>query len=620
MKSSRVVGGLNMYCPIQKEQLSQVIRSGWLYPFAWKNPEQAFWQGCNLVFFEKPYYFDQAQDQIWFVVAEDVVTSWQSGKIAYDNEERIIIFESGIPVVLGAAKLVVATESLRDMVVDLMSDYDVVSKWSDQGISSFIYVSTEELHVRTLSSVATNPSMFSEEQRIRTERHRAVALQDLLLSVEAYKAEERYWAKFLDCLQVLRDNKKLLEDEDSPELREAKKLLQQATRCKAEDIHLRMVSDEIARFRLKNCEGDIHKFLVQVLGVTDYTANLPELIYRVLYKMVPQENKRKINVGVRDWLTQQKSFGVWSLLAQLQKKPYDPVIHGDIRSAVKKKVAEEKLPFIRECLLASSQWNFDYGKVSSVIIDVLINDTSNLFGVELLRKGVSEAHRKDMIEKVLNTAKAAGVEQGAISALCDIQQAEQSSFRRYTNLQPEYDKEINSFLAFLLSPLDAKRIREQCSVWKNTDLRLSLIFHAALIGYENLSGSQFHAFWDSIQADRIIADRICSFLIEVENSTGFYSAKQVAELPLTEEKTLERVDLETLKDEKTLSTEQLLPEPDVDILSLIKSSKTGITLATLVKKTSMSEDALMKQLEQLVDTGSISPPSAKKRSWTYRYS
>ena len=88
---------------------------------------------------------------------------------------------------------------------------------------------------------------------------------------------------------------------------------------------------------------------------------------------------------------------------------------------------------------------------------------------------------------------------------------------------------------------------------------------------------------------------------------------------MTEEKTLERVDLETLKDEKTLSTEQLLPEPDVDILSLIKSSKTGITLATLVKKTSMSEDALMKQLEQLVDAGSISPPSAKKRSWTYRY-
>lgn len=609
-----------MYCPIQKEQLNQVIRSGWLYPFAWKNPEQAFWQGCNLVFFEKPYYIDRVQDQIWIVVAEEVVTSWQSGKIAYDNEERIIIFESGIPVVLGAAKLVVATESLRDIVVDLMSDYDVVSKWSDQGVLSFIYVASEELHIRTLSSVATNPSMFSEEQRIRTERHRAVALQDLLLSVEAYKAEERYWAKFFDCLQVLRDNKKLLEDEDSPELREAKKLLQQATRCKAEDIHLRMVSDEIARFRLKNYEGDIHKFLVQVLGVTDYTANLPELIFRVLYKIVPQENKRKINVSVRDWLTQQKSFGVWSLLAQLQKKPYDPVIHGDIRSAVKKKVAEEKIPFIRECLLANSQWNFDYGKVSSVIIDVLINDTSNLFGVELLRKGVSEAHRKDMIEKVLNTAKAAGIEQGAISALCDIQQAEQSSFRRYTNLQPEYDKEVNSFLAFLLSPLDAKRIGEQCSVWKNTDLRLSLIFHAALIGYENLSGSQFHAFWDSIQSDRKIAWRICSFLIEVEKSTEFPSAKHVVDEQLKEENTTEAMSVKNISEEKSLSSEILLPEAEVDILSLVKASKTGITVAALVKKSFLSEAEVTKQLEQYANAGRVSRPGAKKKTWTYIYS
>jgi hypothetical protein len=608
-----------MYCPIQKEQLSQVVRSGWLYPFAWTDPECAFWQGNNLVFFENPYCFDKVQDQIWIVIAEDVVKSWQGGKIGYDNQERIITFESGIPVVLGVAKLVVATEALRDSVIDLMSDYDVVSKWSDQGTRNFIYVLSEELHLRALRSIATNPSMFSEEQRIRTERHRAVALQDLLLSVEAYKAEERYWAKFLDCLQVLRDNKKLLEDEDSPELREAKKLLQQATRYKAENIHLRMVSDEIARFRLKNNEVDIHKFLVQVLGVTDYTANLQELIYRVLYKMVPQEYKKKINVGVRDWLTQQKDFGVWSLLAQLQKKPYDPVIHGDIRSAVKKKVAEEKIPFIREYLLASSQWNFDYGKLSSVIIDVLINDTSNLFGVELLRRGMSETHRKDMVEKVVNTARAVGIEQEAIFALNDIQQAEQSSFRRYTNIPPEYDKEVNSFLAFLLSPLDAKRIGEQCSVWKNTDIRLSLIFHAALIGYENLSGAQFHPFWDSIQSDPKIAERICSYLIEVEKSTAQTTTESVLNKPLNEENRIETMALEMIVDEKSLATEKLLPEPELDILSLIKSSKAGITVAALSKKTLMSEEELMKQLEQLANAGRVSRPSAKKKSWTYIY-
>ena len=609
-----------MYCPIQKEQLSQVIRSSWLYPFAWENPEQAFWQGSNLVFFDKPYYFDQAQDQIWLVVDEDVITSWQSGKIAYDNDERIIIFESGIPVVLGAAKLVVATKSLRDIVVDLMSDYDVVSKWSDQGILSFIDVTSEELHRRTRCLMATNPSMFSEEKRIQTERHRAVALQDLLLSVEAYKAEERYWARFLDCLQVLRDNKKLLEDEDSPELRDAKKLLQQATRCKAEDIHLRMLSDEVARFRLKNFEGDIHKFLVQVLGVTDYTANLPELIYRVLYKMLPRENKRKLNVGVRDWLAQQKDFGVWSLLAQLQKKPYDPVIHGDIRSAVKKKVAEEKIPFIRECLQASSQWNFDYGKVSSVIIDVLINDTTNLTGVELLRRGMSETHRSDIIEKVINDAQANGLEQGLISALIDIQQAAQSSFRRYTHLHPEYDREVNSFLAFLLSPLDAKRIGEQCSVWENTDLRLSLIFHAALIGYENLSGAQFHAFWDSIQSDRKLAERICSFLIEVEKSTEFPPAKRAVDELLKEENTTDAMPIKIISEENSLSSEILLPRAEVDILSLVKASKTGITVAALVKKTDLSEAEVTKQLEQYAHDGRVSRPGAKKKTWTYIYS
>ena len=609
-----------MFCPLQVDQLDSIVGSGWVHPFPWKENCGEFWNKENVVFFDRPYKHSNGNTSgIWLFAEGKVLSSWPGSRITMNENNWAFSFESGIPVVPGIMKISVETLEQREFVLDRLTANDVFSKWSSKCIEDFVQIETSPICAWNFLKIERSSLCHDETTKQRFDRQRGVVLQDLLLSTDSYKSEERYWAKFLDHLQILRDNKKLLVDEDSTELREAKKVLQKATGGKTESFHLNMIRAEIAKHRLTDCEKAIHQFLRQVLGINRFTSDLPDFIYTVLYKSLPEESRRKTNLNVRNWLAQQNSTDVWTLVARMQKNPYDPVIHGDISNVVKTKVSAEKIPFIEECLLKQPQWSCDFSTFASVVVDTLLDNTTNPSGIDLLRKGMSSSHRSEIIETVIKMATENSVKQDIIKSLNEIQEAEKGSFGKYTIQQPIYDVEVNSFLVFLMSPMDAKRIREQCGAWRNCDVRLSLVFHAALLGYGYLAGISFQPFWDAIRKNPLLGEKISLFLFELQKSvqgssmvselTG-ESGKEVAVDPVA--------NLRISAEDPGLNREEkLLPEANVDILILIKKSKDGMTLAALKKHTFISDEMLIEKLEQLAGSGSISRPEGRKKSWNY---
>ena len=607
-----------MFCPIKFEQLSQVARTGWLYPFSWEEGNPPIWESKNIVFFDEPYCSAHAGNGIWIVVDRKNLLAWPGKWMLLNNNQQAVSFESGFPVIPGTLMISVENQVQHEKVVDTLLDDEVFCKWSIKSVKEMVSIEQAPISPWESNTIAKSMILNTDAWERKADRQRAIFLQDLLYQAEFFKLEERHWSKILEHLQILRDNKKLLENEDSIELRETKKILQKATGTKAESIHVQVINEEIANFKLNECEEGIHKFLVKILGIPAPSADLPDLIYHVLYKFLPEASKKKINANVRDWLAKHPEFGVWSLLAQMQKKPYDPVLHGDMRNMVREKAFEEKIPFIQESLLAHHQWNFDISTLASVILDILINDDTDTSGVDLLRKGLSSRHRSDIIDKIVNAAIENGVKRDIISELYEIQQANQTSFTRYTIQPPDYNVEVNSLLVFLMSTLDSKRIQEQCSVWKNTDLRLALMFHAALVGYEFLSGVPFQPFWDAIRSNSMLGEKMGAYLFELETAVTMNPIAIGGATGHQINKESKNISVPRGEEGKTiLPTEKPLLEADADILGLIKRSNTGMTVNALAKRTSLPVEAIIEQLERLEINGLVARPAAKRTSWTY---
>ena len=410
-----------------------------------------------------------------------------------------------------------------------------------------------------------------------------------------------------------------MKEDNSQFLHELKLTLVNATGRQAESIIREYIQEQLQILGLDKHQSSIVQLFQLLYNITPEDTDLTSFLLQRINDNPDSKNSLKIKV--RNWLANKSSDDPWVLLAKLEKRPNDSANFTNLNYYVKPQVRKEKTRLIQEALESDLQWYKSLSPFGKVVTEVLENDKDNILGFELYQKNVNEQHRMDIIKKVLQKCEEEKLETSYIHGLLDIRsKAEISLSQNFMHESPNYNKDINSLLAFLLAPMDIKRICQLCAAWENVDAQLALSFHAALVGYRYLGGEAFRPFWDAVAIDETTGVKIGDYLFklicaepQVENSD--VPAEQFAEVES------ENVSEEQSKlSEPTESGMLVLSEDDNNLqekILLLFSKNKSMTAKKIIKQIGeeLEIEQVLNALEKLSEQGSVKKPKNKMNNW-----
>lgn len=504
-----------MYCPVPLDKIRALACSAWLNPFNWER-EDAFWKGNNIAFFEQPYKLNTGDPGLWLAADDDFGQRQTSlaMKIVNDEGNKAYMFPAGLPVVPGMMHLLAENDEVRKEIVEQLEAADMQGKWTDNCHQRLVSSEIPPFEVwNNLPLEECGPGVSATV----LDRIRGVRLAYLVTQLESYKVDERYWLRFMEALQKLRENRKLWATEDGNVLQEAKRVLLKATGHRYDSFIQDMIKEEMLNQNIK--ESHTLLFLQSIFGVSGGVSTLPEYMSALVYQHLSAESRSNANIRVMDWLANRNDSNPWTWFARLQKQPDEIELYGYLNNYAREKERHESAQLAEEAL--TSQENLVavkpeqavHSSFVNCVFRALINDEDNIAGVELLRKGATAGHRKDIILRVIKECEAGKVDPEIIQTMQGILDDAEESFRKYNLVIPDYGIEINSFLVFLMSPMDEKRIREQSRKW-SSDEKLAYLFHATLLGYRYLTGLRFQPFWEAVCRNSMLGEKMVSWLAD----------------------------------------------------------------------------------------------------------
>lgn len=600
-----------MYCPLPISKIKELNNSGWLYPFA-SNISSWFWEGEELIFFDKPYKIQELDNLSWLVVDEEYLKKYGKELKVCEGINAFSVKE-GVPVIPGLMKIYVEKLAFNNILEEMRSG-DISSKWSEHCRETMIY--KEETEIIIWNHNAIRNIAIAQEKVNQKEQDciRGAKLALLLTNLESYKKDERYWSQFIENLKKLREDKDLWKDDCNDILKETKKLLLKATGEKADFAFRKMIKEKIAANELNGQENKILSFLKSFLTTKEETGNdtdeaLASYMHTLLNKCLQEKYFRQVNEGLSNWMAAQNESNPWTLFAQLQKQPYKIEMYAALNTYAKQQARMEFSSLLLEGLRIESYWNTDTSVFAQCVLKVLTTDQHYSNGLELLKNGLSIRHRKEIVEKIINECESKNIQEEIVFEIYDIQKELQSSFLKFNIDYPKYTNEINSFLAFLMSPLDEDRISEQCAAWDNVDEKLAYVFHSALLGYKNLAGKRFIPFWDAIVQNENFGKKTANFIFEATTKVNIFSEDDIYQ-----------PNLFTTQEGKN---ESVISENDKgQILSILESAQNkGLTLKALLKDKTLrlSKEELTIILDELVNDKLVIKPKKSNMAWHYKF-